>query len=358
MSSLSQFFGGSGGGTPLNYTEATQGMQLEVNTMYIIPASVTALTLPDSSTVSIGDVIALTVAPNKSTTTAISGYNTTSDTIIYNDVLYGFWGAAAGNATATFNILNEEVKLYWDGVYWTELPTTSTTDTALPSSTESLIFTSSSTFTVPAFAGNQISFTVVGAGASGNFADSAGAGGGGGGAAIFKEVVNVTAGDVFTIIVGAGANPINSGASIAGGDSKVNDGTNDILIAGGGGAGSDGADSGIGGAGGTVSGTITPTTSVNGGAGGSGSGSGGSVTNPVTSVTYGGGSGGTNGSKSNGGGGASAFAGGGSAYGTSAYNWGGGGAGYTGVGSHDTSYPYGCQKGGDGVVIIYWGSLL
>lgn len=316
--------GQGGGGTPLNYIEATQNMVLEANSKYLIPEGVTNVILPDTAAIEIGDAVIISQGAT-SVDPTISAYSTGNDTILYNDTVYGFYGAGSGNPTAQLTMNDAAIELYWNGTTWQTLPTTTAFNTAA-SNFYQIMFTSSGSFTVPTGVNNNtLKVTVVGGGGGGGGETSTvsqnGGGGGGGGAVIYEEEITVTAGTTYTVTVGAGgAGGANLTAGGDGGDSSF--GT--LLIAGGGGGGniigtSSVTTGGAGGAGGTVSGSITPTYGFSGGAGGEGfdssadlsstTGKGGDVTNTATSTTYEGGLGADDATDGGGGGGgASALA--------------------------------------------------
>lgn len=124
----------------------------------------------------------------------------------------------------------------------------------------SQVFTTSSTFTIPAGV-TKVKVTVVGGGGGGNrgeFSSCTGldGGGGGGGATAFKWLTGLTPGNTIGVTVGAGGNGrTNLVAVQSGGSSSIQSGTQTIttVTAGGGGAGAlaGGAPS-SGGAGGTA----------------------------------------------------------------------------------------------------------
>ncbi|MGE3277099.1 MAG: hypothetical protein AB7O67_18450 [Vicinamibacterales bacterium] len=127
--------------------------------------------------------------------------------------------------------------------------------------TQSLLFTSSQDFVVPA-AVTRLFVQVQGAGGTGGDADGAGipngfAGGGGGGGGYVQAVVDVTPGDTMPVVVGGVANGGNAscggGFGITGGASSFAG----LVGAGGGGGGRAFARSapGVGGGGGTMSGS-------------------------------------------------------------------------------------------------------
>jgi hypothetical protein len=189
------------------------------------------------------------------------------------------------------------------------------------------VFTSSSSFVVPANV-KQISAVVVGGGGGGGGNDDSDeTGGGGGGGALAYNTFAVTPGETLTITVGAAGTGGNaSGAGGAGGQSNIQRAGVNLVAANG---GSGGAHRGNGGAGGTVS----VGTGGSGGTGGAGS---------DRSSNNGGGGGGAGGYSGNGGAG-----GGGTSSGASGSGGGGGGGG---GGTNNAT------RGGGGVGILGAGS--
>ena len=187
-------------------------------------------------------------------------------------------------------------------------------------------FTTAGTFSWVAPAGvTSISVVTVGAGggSSGSATSTAGRGAGGGGLR-YGNAISVTAGNSYTVIVGAGGTGgvINSGSGTAGGNSSFN-GTD--VVANGGGGGQFGSSAGTGGTGSLGAG-------ITGGGGNGGTGS-------TGAAGFGGGGGGAGGYAGNGGNGR--------ADGTNGDNGSGGGGG--GGTSNNSGNAYGLGGGGVGI---------
>jgi len=167
-----------------------------------------------------------------------------------------------------------------------------------------VVFTSSGSWTVPSGV-TKIRLHVVGGGGAGG---SSYAGGGGGGGAAIKTISGLTAGQVFTIAVGAGGTGTVGGAGNSGGNSSVTSsspvtsivasggaggGTSTNIYSGGAGGSATGGDLNLSGSGGTGGGSNAYVAIVGGGGAsalGTGGGWGGwSSGNGATGGNYGGG---------------------------------------------------------------------
>jgi hypothetical protein len=229
----------------------------------------------------------------------------------------------------------------------------------------------------------QVDVVCVGGGGSGADSNSGGGGGGGGGLG-YRNSISVTPGDLYTVFVGSGGNPVSFTTGLSGGNSYFI--STEIVFGGGGGGGlfpSGGAGGGyfpLGGNGGN-GGTTVGNGSGGGGAGGysgSGGGGGGGRVNGANGAGGGGGGGGGGdfsfrggggggvgllgeGTSGSGGAGSSTTSGTGGLGGSGGANGSSGGSGgqggvYGGGGAgHDNSNSTSSGPGASGAVRIIWG---
>jgi hypothetical protein len=225
---------------------------------------------------------------------------------------------------------------------------TSATALSLFTAQNTVVFTSSGTWTVP----QGVTTILVsgcaggggggGGGASNSTSGGAGSGGGGGaGQSVIKKTISVTPGSTITVTIGAGGSAGSGGAANGGSGGNGGNGGNTTLV--------------------TGSTTLLSLTAGSGGSGGSGGGGAGGGSNGYPSGSYGtdggviSGVGGMGASSPFGGGGGAGRAGGGggiTAYGAYGYGSGGGGGGCaygttTGTGGNGGT-------GAPGILIIEW----
>jgi hypothetical protein len=259
-------------------------------------------------------IVSNTITGDKVAANTITGTNIAASTITASNI-------ASGTITATQIATNTITTNEINNV---------ATGQIIAGSFNFVPFTSSGTFTVPAYV-YKLKATVVGGGGGGGgsaYTNSGGAGGGGGGGCAIK-ILSVSPGDTFTVTIGPGgtAGSSSNGTGGTGGNSSFVGGSYNIV--------------GNGGNGGTGGNNLPAL----GGIGGSASGG-------DLNLTGGGGGSGFNDSNSGrntpGNGGGAAFIGAGARGNTAASaNSGGGGGG----GSSNTSAIAG-QAGGSGVIFI------